>query len=289
MSRTRSAVVLIVVPAAISLVVTMLVLTLWERLRSTEPTVITLPTISPTSQVEPRDTLPPAPTDEEPSDSTDAPPDQGSDPGEPTEQAAEGTPCDNPIHTVASGEVLGAISEAYGVTVGELIEMNLMLDPEFNPDFLSVGQELVVPVCGVPTPTIAPPTEIPTNTVVPTRNIPAPIPTATSLPPGTISVQIEGVISPGEINREAIEVVNLGSPVDLGHWTLRDEDDNEFEFPSFRLFASGGVRVYTRVGENTPIDLFWNLDEAVWEIGETVFLYDDEGELQDEFEITADD
>jgi LysM repeat protein len=278
MTRSRSVLVLIVVPAIVSLLVTLLVLNLWDRQRPQQH-VITLPTPSGTSQIPPREIILPEQTGEagetgEPGEESAA-----------TEEATEPPPpteCENPIHTVDAGQVLGGIAESYGVSIDDIVALNQQIDPSFNPDILSVGQQIAIPLCGIPTPA---PTETPTDTPVPTRNIPEPIPTATALPQGAISVEIARVLNPGDITSEAVEIVNRGTPVELTGWTLSDGGRNEFEFPTFRLFASGGVTVYTGVGENTPIDLFWGLDEAVWEIGATVFLYDADGELQDEYEI----
>lgn len=274
MSRSlRSVFVLIVVPAVISLGITLLVVNLWDRQQGSRERVIYLPTPEPTSMIAPRDTLPPPP------EGTG----EGGSPPEIEPTTAEPAGCENPTHTVAAGEVLGAISGQYGVSVDDIIAANVLVDPTFNADFLSVGQQLVIPVCGLPTPA---PTQVPTETPPVTRNIPAPIPTATSLPPGSVSVQISDVISPGNVTREAVDIINFGSPINLGGWTLTNGDDQEFEFPDMTLFSNAAVTVYTRVGENTPIDLFWGLDEAVWAVGDTVYLYDDEGQLQDEHEIS---
>ncbi len=275
MTRQRSAIVLVLVPALVSVLVTLLVLTISNRQRGTQERVILLPTYSSTAQIPPRDTLPP--------------PESGSvGDGQPvvvvTEEGppAASPPCENPIHSVDSGEVLGTIADSYQVSIEDLIATNLQLAPEFNPDFLSIGQQLVIPVCGIPEPT---PTDEPTNTPVATRNIPAPISTATQAPAGAIVVTISRVLNPGDITSEAVEILNEGSPVDLGGWTISDRRGHTFEFPSFRLFSGGGVTIYTGVGENTPIDLYWGLDEAVWSVGETVTLRDDSNDLQDEFTV----
>jgi LysM repeat protein len=251
-------VVLILVPALISLLVTLLVLTIWERQQASGPRVITLPTHSPTAQREPVATFPPVEgvgeaqlTNEEPG---------GEEESAPNPEAVQGTPCDNPTHVVAAGEVAGSISELYGVPLEDLIIMNQLVDPEFNADVLSVGQVLTIPVCGIPPATVSPPTRTPTNTAVPARDTaPPPIPTATNPPPGTVSVEILSVNNPGDITREGVEIINRGALIDLANWTLTDGDDHEFEFPSYRLFPSGAVRVYTRVGENSAFELYWSL------------------------------
>jgi LysM repeat protein len=263
------------------LLVTMLVIYFWDRQR--EPEYIMLPTHSATSQVSPLEI--PTPTDEEGESGEESPSEPEAEASRPPTEAATIAPdCENPVHVVQAGETLGAIAEQYGVATGNITVMNQLINPEFNPDFLNVDQELVIPVCGIPTPT---PTLTATATLVPTRFLPSPIPTATNPPPGETAVRIARVLSPGDITREAVEIVNEGAPVELEEWTLESEEGDEFEFPSFRLFSGGAVTVYTGVGQNTPIDLYWGLTSAVWAIGDTVSLYDSDGDLQHEFTITA--
>lgn len=278
MNRQRSVLVLIVIPAVISLLVTLLVLYIWD---SQQPpvTTIVLPTYGPTSQLPPRVTQAASRPGGTPGGEGSSAEVSG---GEPDEGDVIPPGCENPTHVVASGEVLGTIAEQYGVSVADLIALNQLIDPAFDPDFLAVDQELVIPVCGIPTPTL---TLTPTTTLIPTRVVPTPIPTATELPPGTIKMVIAEVINPGDITSEAIEIVNEGSPVDLEGWTLSNGRDDEFVFPPFRLFSGGRVAIHTGVGENTPIDLYWGLNEPVWQVGDTATLFDPDGELHDEFEI----
>jgi LysM repeat protein len=203
----------------------------------------------------------------------------------PTEPVT-GSDCENPVHTVEGGQVLGSIAEQYSVSVDDLITLNQMLDPAFDPNFLFIGQELVVPICGIPTAT---PTGIPPNTAVPTRNVPTPINTATNPPAGAIAITITAIRNAGDITSEALEIVNQGSPVDLEGWIISgSEGDEEFNFPAFRLFTGGSVTIFTGVGEDTATILYWGLDEAVWDIGESVSLFDADGELQSEFTIQDD-
>jgi len=109
MSRQRSVLVLIVVPAVVSLAVTFLVLTLWDRQQ--EPEYVMLPTHSGTAQIPPRETRPPAEGAagaEAPSAGTTSEEDLA-----PTIEPG----CENPTHTVAGGETLSVIADQYGVTV----------------------------------------------------------------------------------------------------------------------------------------------------------------------------
>lgn len=279
MNRQRSVLVLIIFPAVVALLVTLLVLYIWDS-RQPKQQVVVLPTHSATSLIAPRET---SPSSEQPGGAETSEAAGGSSsPGDVEAVDTVDPGCENPVHAVAGGEVLGSIAESYGVSVDDLVTLNEMLDPAFDPDFLSIGQELVIPVCGVPTPT---PTFTPTATLVPTRVVPTPISTATELPPGTVQVAITGVFNPGDITTEVVEIVNEGSPVNMEDWVLSNGRGQEFVFPSFRLFSGGRVAIHTGVGEDTPIDLFWGLNQPVWQIDDVVSLFDADGELHDEFVI----
>ena len=42
------------------------------------------------------------------------------------------------------GETLGGIAEQYGMTLEDVVLINQMQDPAFDPDFLSIGQQIVI-------------------------------------------------------------------------------------------------------------------------------------------------
>jgi len=274
MKRGRSLVIMVVLPALVSLAVTLLILTIWDAQKSPEQRVIVLPTDSGTALIPPRATQPDGGSSSEVatepgvSDASSQPSDAG---------------CQNPTHDVVAGDTLLGLSAQYGVSLDDLIAMNKVVDPGFDPDLLVVGQTLVIPTCGIPTQTIAPTS---TDTLVPTRDIPTPIATGTEPAPGTISVKIARVLNIGDITREAVEIVNTGSTADLKQWTLSDGKGHAYAFPAFSLFKGGGVTIYSGVGQDTPIKLYWGMHDPLWEIGDSVYLYDADGKLEDKFEIT---
>jgi hypothetical protein len=58
-----------------------------------------------------------------------------------------------------------------------------------------------------------------------------------------------------------------------------------FEFPNLTLSPNGSVRIYTRRGTNTVIELYWGLESAAWQRGDKVRLLDPEGNLRAEYII----
>lgn len=108
----------------------------------------------------------PAPTDE---------------PDEPT-ATPTATPVETPrgpiVHRVQQGETLRLIAQDYGVTTDEIEALN----PNLDPDRLSIGQEILIPNQPVtPTPTASPTPDVtatPTSTNTPTpTHTPTPAPT----------------------------------------------------------------------------------------------------------------
>ncbi len=111
-----------------------------------------------------------------------------------------------------------------------------------------------------------------------------------TLPPLPSSKQtvitIERVIGAEDIQNEVVVFKRVGEgELWLTGWKMKDEDGNEFTFPSLTLNQGGAVQVYTRTGVNTVIELFWGQKQAVWRSGEQVKLYDYKGKLRASYTI----
>lgn len=70
-----------------------------------------------------------------------------------------------------------------------------------------------------------------------------------------------------------------GESLSLGGWTVADEADHEYRFPSgFELGSGERVTLYTGTGTNSATELYWGLERAVWNnAGDTVIVRDDDG------------
>ncbi len=174
-------------------------------------------------------------------------------------------------HVVQAGETLNVISQRYDVSIDDIMAVNGLN----NPDFLSVGQSLTIPIGGIPTPTVPPPTEAAVS------ELPSPIPTEPGAPAeGGSAIGVTGVIDAGALDSEAVQLVNSGAQEQsLSGWQLLDEDGNIYTFGNVSIFGEGaGVLLHTRSGNNTFSDLFWGLSEPVWRSGETLILQDANGQ-----------
>lgn len=184
------------------------------------------------------------------------------------------------VHVVQAGDTLGNLSRFYDVPLNDIIAANNIT----NPDILTVGQELVIPVGGLPTAT-SPPEAAATEAA--TAGAPAsPIPTE-PLAQGEVVIEILEVIGVGQLTEEAVQIVNSGSsPVALRDWQLVDQDEYVYTFGQVTLFGDGaGILVHTEAGQDNSTDLHWGLEEPIWESGEVVTLRDAEGETRVTFDI----
>lgn len=180
-------------------------------------------------------------------------------------------PTPTPVtYVVRPGDTMGNISIELGVSIDALLSANHLT----NPDTLSAGQVLIVPV----TPGVD-------NTEAPSQSGSSATPTPTAAQDAP-AVDIRGVTGAGNLDTEAVRLLNSGGVADLAGWTLDDGQGHAYTFPAFTLH-DGAVSVHTRAGTDTVIDLYWGLSEAVWLPGKVITLRDNTGKMQSTFQIPA--
>ncbi|MDT8307513.1 MAG: lamin tail domain-containing protein [Anaerolineae bacterium] len=257
----------------VSLAVILGVLYLWDRRAPVEPATTPLAPLG-ESEGTPAPLVPVAASD---GLSSPAAPELASEEEAPEQETEEEGPT---VHIVQAGDTLGRISELYEVELDDIVAANGIV----NINALSIGQELIIPIGGLATPTLLPTLE-PTAAVPPT-----PRPTE-PLPSGTAIVEISEVIGVTDLATEAVRITNAGTrPVALRDWKLADEHGNIFTFGDVTLFGSStagnpSILVHTEAGRNGPSDLYWGQESAVWEPGETVTLFDAEDTVQATYQI----
>jgi LysM repeat protein len=260
--RAREMLTLIGINAALSLLISLTVVVVWDAL-------VRAPAATPAPVVAVTDT--PTPMPARPM-ATFTP-----GPGEPT------------VYRVQPGDSLLTIAVRFDVTVEDIMAANGLT----NPDFIQVGQELLIPVGGLPAPTPTatpvmtaveppPPTDTPGPTTLPQPPTETPTDTPTPLPitpPATEpEVIVREILGAGVLAEEAAFVFNSGRAVRLEGWTLSDAQGNVYTFPNLFLGTGGGVRVHTGSGSNSATDLYWGLDAPVWgEPGDVATLRDESG------------
>lgn len=100
------------------------------------------------------------------------------------------------------------------------------------------------------------------------------------------SMQIENIFGVGDLNTEVILLKHTGSgELWLTGWKLEDEDNHRYVFPQLMLNKDGAIKLYTKPGTNTVIELHWGIKEPVWKSGELVTLLDQNGTAQATYRI----
>ena len=169
----------------------------------------------------------------------------------PLPQTGEGN-----AYTVQTGDSLSGIADRFGVSVSAIIETN-KLD---NPDFVFVGQRLVIPspVAG----------SAATGQQA----------TATPAAAGTQGIRISAINSPGNLASEAAAVVNDSDlAMNLQGWKLEQEGGAAYTIGNVLLFPGSGVLIYSGVGTDTSVALYWNQPAAVWQAGAVARLLNAQG------------
>jgi competence protein ComEC len=94
-------------------------------------------------------------------------------------------------------------------------------------------------------------------------------------------------VSDLNLQDEWVQISNTGaSPVSLNGWKIEDEGSKHtYTFQPYTLNAGTTVTVFTGKGTNSATELYWQLDNPVWNNdGDTAYLYDDSGKLVSKLE-----
>lgn len=170
---------------------------------------------------------------------------------------------DGEEYVVQSGDTLLTIASQFGVSVDAIMESN-NLD---NPDFVFVGQRLIVPANGA-------------QSAASGQTSSTPAPTATPLPGE--GLQIGALEGAGDLAAEVISVINESNiPYNLRGWSLGVVDGPTYSFGELPIFPGASVRLHSAAGSDTSVELYWGLSEAVWESGQVAQLIDAQGDVVD--------
>lgn len=169
------------------------------------------------------------------------------------------------VYTVQAGDSLTGVANQFGLTIEQLLNIN-NLD---NPDFVFVGQRLILPAG-----TIA---QSPSRPAAPTRQ-----------PSRTVTgqMQITIVDGAGTLDTEVALVVNESDAAfNLQGWTLGREGGPIYTFSNLPIFPGGSVRIHSKAGNDTSVDVFWGQPDSVWSAGSVAQLVNVQGELVHTFTV----
>jgi hypothetical protein len=98
---------------------------------------------------------------------------------------------------------------------------------------------------------------------------------------GDLKLEIVSVIGTGVAETETVVLQNKGQDsILLTGWVLKNGSGTSYTFPQVKMFKDVIVQVHTSAGVNTPVDLYWGQNQAVWHSGDTASLYDTQGVLR---------
>jgi LysM repeat protein len=165
------------------------------------------------------------------------------------------------MYQVKSGDTLGGIALEFGVGIESIMQENGLLEAET----LGSGQVLFIPL---------PPQDPGSGSEM------------ALLAAGEPQIKIAYVLGAGDLNSERVRFERLGEgDLSLAGWMLRDEDGNQFTFPQLSLYPGAVVDLYSGVGRDTVMSLYWGLPEPIWSPGETVTLLDDGEQVQATYKV----
>jgi hypothetical protein len=103
---------------------------------------------------------------------------------------------------------------------------------------------------------------------------------------GNGGVQIDNVFGVGDLQTEVVLVKRTGEgELWVTGWRLEDENSHRFVFPELMLNKDGAIKIYSKPGTNSVIELFWGMKEPVWNSGELVSLVDQDGAVKATYRI----
>lgn len=200
------------------------------------------------------------------------------------------------LHTVQEGDTPFGIADQYGADGNAIMEVNGLNDE--TAGLLQIGQVLIVPLEGcsltaadVATPVL--PDEASADateeaTAETTAELAPTIRPTLTLPPTAVNAQVEivEVQNAGDVTSEGVIIRNIGNTINLKGWTLSDSEGNTYTFAERFLFSNAVVTIYSRIGQDTPVALFWNRDQAAFgPAGDIVTLKDEKGAVQSTYRV----
>lgn len=122
--------------------------------------------------------------------------------------------------------------------------------------------------------------------------VPAPKTTATSgdsptqVTPLELNLLIGGVFGSGDLQTEYVLIKNQGkATANLLNWSLQGKRGQNYSFPDLRLAQNGTVKLFSKTGTDTVLELFMKSDVSLWQRGDILTLKDANGKVQTNFQV----
>ena len=109
---------------------------------------------------------------------------------------------------------------------------------------------------------------------------------STQSTPLELNLLIGGVFGAGDLQTEYVLIKNQGkATANLLNWTLQGERGQNYSFPDLRLAQNGSVKLFSKTGTDTVLELFMKSDVSLWQRGDILTLKDANGKVQTNFQV----
>ena len=139
----------------------------------------------------------------------------------------------------------------------------------FGPRILALAE------AGLGLPAVPAPGATGTNGASPTQGTPL-----------ELNLVIGGVFGAGDLQTEYVLIRNQGkATANLLNWTLQGKRGQSYSFPDLRLAQNGTVKLFSKEGTDTVLELFVKSGASLWQKGDILTLKDANGKIQTSFQV----
>ena len=104
--------------------------------------------------------------------------------------------------------------------------------------------------------------------------------------PLELNLLIEGVFGAGDLQTEYILIKNQGkATANLLNWSLQGKRGQNYTFPDLRLAQNGTVKLFSKEGTDSVLELYINSGASLWQKGDILTLKDTSGKIQTSFQV----
>jgi hypothetical protein len=104
--------------------------------------------------------------------------------------------------------------------------------------------------------------------------------------PLELNLLIGGVFGAGNLQTEYVLIKNQGkATAALLNWTLQGKRGQNYSFPDLRLAQNGTVKLFSKTGTDTVLELYMKSDVSLWQQGDILTLKDANGKVQTNFQV----
>jgi len=117
-------------------------------------------------------------------------------------------------------------------------------------------------------------------------SLPTAVPNQTPSTNAELKLSLEAVVGVGDLSLEYILIRNNGEEaVNLAGWQVVGPEGEAYIFPNLRLNRDGVVRLYSKSGIDSVIELYWGAGKSLWSSGEQINLKDPAGTIYSTYQV----